>query len=54
MDSGLRHALKYLGGWRDEDHLAMAIWNFMCLLQTETWIGEGKLPGELQTLPQCI
>jgi hypothetical protein len=31
MDSGLRHAVKYLRGDRDEDHLSQAIWNFMCL-----------------------
>src|SRR5689334_23103944 len=52
MDSGLRHALKYLGGRRDEDHLAMACWNLLCLLQTEEWIQRGDLPAELQTLPQ--
>jgi len=51
MDSGLRHAMKHLGGRRDEDHLAMAVWNFMCLLQTEHWIAEGTLPASLQTLP---
>lgn len=51
MDSGLRHAMKYLGGRRDEDHLAMAAWNFLCLLQTEHWIAEGTLPASLQTLP---
>ena len=27
MDSGLRHAMKFLGGDRDEPHLAMACWN---------------------------
>lgn len=51
MDSGLRHAMKYLGGRRDEDHLAMAAWNFLCLLQTEHWIEQGQLPASLQTLP---
>jgi hypothetical protein len=29
IDSGCRHAYKHLAGWRDEDHLAMALWNFM-------------------------
>lgn len=52
MDSGLRHAMKYLAGRRDEDHLAMAIWNLVCLAQTEHWIEEGRLPADLQTLPQ--
>lgn len=51
MDSGLRHAMKHLAGRRDEDHLAMACWNFLCLLQTEEWIRSGRLPAELQTLP---
>jgi hypothetical protein len=26
-DSGCRHIYKYLAGWKDEDHLAMALWN---------------------------
>lgn len=51
MDSGLRHAMKHLAGRRDEDHLAMAVWNFVCLLQTEHWIEEGRLPETLLTLP---
>ncbi len=51
MDSGLRHAMKHLAGRRDEDHLAMAAWNFLCLLQTEHWIADGTLPASLQTLP---
>ena len=27
LDSAARHLYKYLAGWRDEDHLAMAMWN---------------------------
>ena len=51
MDSGLRHALRYLAGERDEDHLAAACWNFLCLIQTEYWIKQGRLPNSLATLP---
>ncbi|MCI0352278.1 MAG: DUF5664 domain-containing protein [Acidobacteriales bacterium] len=51
MDSGLRHAFRYLAGERDEDHLAAAAWNFLCLIETEHRIAAGKLPADLQTLP---
>lgn len=51
MDSGLRHALKYLRGDRDEPHLAMACWNFVCCLETQMRIEEGLLPAELNDLP---
>lgn len=51
MDSGLRHALKYLRGDRDEDHLSQAIWNLMCLSETQSMIEEGLLPADLNNLP---
>jgi len=51
MDSGLRHAMKYLRGDRDEDHLSQAIWNLMCLSETQSMIEEGLLPIELNDLP---
>ena len=51
MDSGLRHALKCLRGDRDEPHLAMACWNFLCLLDTQARIEEGLLPTTLNDLP---
>jgi hypothetical protein len=51
MDSGLRHAMKWLRGDRDEPHLAQACWNFLCLLDTQTRIEEGVLPAELNDLP---
>ncbi|XUX01200.1 MAG: dATP/dGTP diphosphohydrolase domain-containing protein [Dehalogenimonas sp.] len=54
MDSGLRHALQYLGGARDEDHMAAAAWNFLCLIQTEEWIRLGVLPQELNDLPTYV
>jgi hypothetical protein len=50
MDSGLRHAMKYLRGDRDEDHLTQAIWNLLCLSETQGMIEEGLLPPELNDL----
>ena len=34
-DSALRHIVKYLDGWNDEDHLIAAIWNLFGLAWTE-------------------
>lgn len=45
IDSGMRHLLKYLDGWMDEDHLTAAVWNLTCAMWTEE-----KYP-ELQDLP---
>lgn len=50
-DSGLRHAMKWLRGDRDEPHLAQACWNFLCLLETQDRIAKGRLPAELNDLP---
>jgi len=52
MDSGLRHAMKHLRGDRDEPHLAMAAWNFLCCLDTQERIAAGLLPMELNDLPR--
>jgi hypothetical protein len=51
MDSGLRHAMKFLRGDRDEPHLAMACWNFLCLQDTQQRIAEGLLSMDLNDLP---
>jgi hypothetical protein len=51
MDSGLRHAMKHLRGDKDEPHLAMACWNFLCCLDTQMRIEEGLLPADLNDLP---
>jgi hypothetical protein len=51
MDSGLRHAMKWLRGDRDESHLAQACWNFLCLLDTQQRIEEGLLPMSLNDIP---
>jgi len=50
LDSGLRHAMKFARGDRDEDHLSQCIWNFMCLAETQDMIREGLLPLELNDL----
>lgn len=34
-DSAMRHIVKYMDGWRDEDHLIAAIWNLCGLAWTE-------------------
>lgn len=44
-DSAMRHIVKYMDGWRDEDHLIAAIWNLCGLAWTEE-----KRP-ELQDIP---
>jgi len=35
MNSILRHATKYLAGWRDEDHLAAIVWHVACIMRWE-------------------
>lgn len=51
VDSGMRHLSKFMRGERDEPHLQMAAWNLMCLIETLSLIAEGKLPEDIQTLP---
>jgi hypothetical protein len=51
MDSALRHAFNYLEGQRDEDHLAAAIWNLVCLCETEERTNARLLPPNLADLP---
>jgi hypothetical protein len=51
VDSGMRHLAKWMMGWKDEPHLEMAVWNFMCLLETKGMIEEGLLPEKLNNLP---
>jgi hypothetical protein len=51
IDSGLRHAAKYVRGNTEEPHLAQACWNFLCCLDTLIRIDEGLLPETLNTLP---
>lgn len=46
IDSLLRHAIKYLAGWTDEDHLAAVAWNAFALMHFEE---EGRT--DLMDLP---
>jgi hypothetical protein len=52
LDSGLRHAFKYLQGERDEDHLIAAVWNLLCAADTEERIKVGLLSKELNDVPE--
>lgn len=54
MDSALRHLFRHLAGDRDEDHLAQAAWNVLCLIETEHRIKGGMLDASLNTLPGPI
>lgn len=47
FNSAMRHMVKYMMGWRDEDHLSAAIWNIAAILETEEMIARGKLPATL-------
>ena len=50
VDSLYRHLWQFMEGDTSEDHGGAVIWNAMCLIQTEKWIAEGKLPNELNDL----
>ena len=50
LDSGTRHFFKLLAGESDEDHAAAAVWNWVCLLETQNRIQAGLLPQELSDL----
>ncbi|MGD8239798.1 MAG: DUF5664 domain-containing protein, partial [Armatimonadota bacterium] len=47
LNSGIRHALEYIAGYRDEPHLDAALWNFHCAVETEELVHRGHLPREL-------
>ena len=50
LDSAIRHLYAFLGGSREEDHLAAVAWNVMGYIETEYWIEEGILPAELNDI----
>lgn len=52
MDSAIRHAYAYLGGSKDEDHLAAVAWNALAAIETEYRIEKGILPEELDNLSE--
>ena len=36
MNSMFRHMVKYMAGWKDEDHLAAVMWNAAALMHYES------------------
>ena len=48
FDSAMRHLVKYLDGWDDEDHLAAVVTNVMFIMHFE------KNMPEMQDLPKWI
>lgn len=42
VDSALRHLMKFIMRWKDEDHLAAAAWNIIAILHFEE-IGRKEL-----------
>ena len=51
LDSALRHLIKTLAGWQDEDHASQAMWNIAAFVHTREMIALGKMPKELDDLP---
>lgn len=47
FSSAMRHMIKWMMGWKDEDHLAAAAWNILCIIETEEMIRVGILPEQL-------
>lgn len=45
-NSLFRHLLKYLGGAKDEDHLAAIAWNAMAIMQQEELIKRGLMDNK--------
>lgn len=46
VDAAMRHLVKYIGGWNDEDHLAAILFNIMAVMHHE------KTYPKLQDLPE--
>jgi hypothetical protein len=51
IDSALRHTYKLLQGFVDEDHASAARWNLAAFIHTQEMIRRGKLPKELDDMP---
>lgn len=54
LNSAKRHLDQFVEGWKDEDHLAQAIWNLFGLCHCEEMINRGLLPESLNDLPNYI
>ena len=53
-DSAVRHMQRYWEGYRDEDHMAAAMWNIHGFIHTEEMIRRGALPPELADMPDYM
>jgi hypothetical protein len=51
LDSAFRHLSKAAQGQHDEDHLAQAAWNILCLIETQFMVKQGILSAELDDMP---
>jgi hypothetical protein len=51
FDSAVRHLINYQAGFRDEDHLAAAAWNIMCIIHNEEQIKKKLLSDNLSDMP---
>ncbi len=47
LSSAFRHLSKWAIGYTDEDHLAAALFNVCCIIETERMIADGKVASEL-------
>ena len=54
LNSGTRHAIKACNGWNDEDHAAMAAWNFLCAMETQWACEQGFIPAELNDVQNFL
>jgi len=54
LDSAIRHLYAFLEGLRDEDHLAAAAWNVLCIMHIQEMIRRGLMPAELDDLPNYV
>lgn len=52
VNSAIGHILRHTAGFDDEPHLDAAIWNLMCLAETQQRIKHGLLPKTLDDLPK--
>ena len=51
FDSAQRHMAKFAMGFKDEPHLDAAIWNLLCLMETQKRIELGQLNENLNDFP---
>jgi len=51
LNSAIRHLNEYLTGDRSEDHLSACSWNCFAIVHNLEMIELGKLPAELNDLP---